>query len=67
MFLSKPPRDSLPVFSARSFASNRQLALVESVEEEKKFHERMYRTQESISGPLAYEADTLLTELSHLV
>ena len=33
LFLGKPPRGSLPVLSAHSFASNPQLALLESAEE----------------------------------
>ena len=31
-FLGKPPRDSLPIVSAYSFASAWQLALIESAE-----------------------------------
>ena len=40
LFLGKPPGGSLPVLSAHSFASNRQLALLESAEEGKLFQER---------------------------
>ena len=35
LFLGKPPGDSLLVFSAHSFTSNWQLALLESVDEGK--------------------------------
>ena len=37
LFLGKPPGGSLPVFSAHLFARNRQLALLQSVEEGNKF------------------------------
>ena len=36
LFLGKPLAGSLPVLSAHSFASNRQLALLESAEDGKK-------------------------------
>ena len=37
LFLGKPPRDSLPVFTSHSFTSNLQLALLESAEERQTF------------------------------
>ena len=51
-FLSKPPGGSLPELRAHPFASNWQLALLESAGEGISFQERMYRTRGSISGPL---------------
>ena len=41
LFLGKPPGGSLPVLSAHSFASNCQIALLESEEKGKFFDERM--------------------------
>ena len=60
LFLGKPPGGSLLVLSVHSFASNLQLALLESGKIF--FHERMCRTRGSIAGPVS-EADTLPTEL----
>ena len=38
LFLGKPPGGILPVLSGHSFASNRQIPLLESVEEGNCFH-----------------------------
>ena len=42
LFLDKPPRDSLPVISAHSFASNGQHALLLSAEEGNNFSSKIF-------------------------
>ena len=63
LFRRKPPDSSLPVFSAHSFTRNWQLALPELAEEGNKFCTEECDRREGISGPLAYEAGRLPTEL----
>ena len=67
LFLGKPPGGSLLVLSAHSFASNLQLALLESAEEENYFSTKECAGREDRSGTAACKADTLSTELPHPV
>ena len=63
LFLGKPPGGSLPVLSAHYFASNRQLALLESTEEGNYFLRKIVPDARIDCGTAACEADTLPTEL----
>ena len=63
LFPGKPPRDTFPVLSARSFTSNQQLALLESAEEGNYFSTKECAGRED----RCYEVDMLQTELPRSV
>ena len=64
LFLGKPPGGNLPVLSAHSFASNCQLALLESTEERNIFPRENVPDVRVNLGAVCIQADKLLTELT---
>ena len=63
LFLGKPPGGSSPVLSAHSFASTRQLALLESAEEGNIFPQKNVLHAGFHLRSTAYKVDMLLTKL----